>query len=147
MSQVIGLIASSTAGARAAFKLLSQTRITYRDSAISAGAVGKVKGGDRLPYVNDVGGDNFAPLGSLDWQVHVYGAMAPSFREALAAEGIELHAFPWTAAAQSAGFMRDAAYLARPDGHIALAMQTQDAGSFARYLGDLGIKPRSITGR
>ena len=45
-------------------------------SPLSEGRAGAVHGGDRLPWVapRDAGEpDNFAPLGSLDWQAHVYG--------------------------------------------------------------------------
>ena len=44
-----------------------------RQSALSEGRAARIAGGDRLPFVPADGGDNFAPLASLDWQVHVYG--------------------------------------------------------------------------
>ena len=67
----------------AAFRLVSQTRIAYHGSALSEGAAGEVHGGDRLPWAQTgEGTDNFAPLQSLDWQVHVYGEAGPALREA-----------------------------------------------------------------
>src|SRR5262249_21382634 len=56
---------------RAQFRLVSQTRIAYRSSPLSDGSAGAVHAGDRLPWVEGI--DNFAPLTSLDWQLHVYG--------------------------------------------------------------------------
>jgi 2-polyprenyl-6-methoxyphenol hydroxylase-like FAD-dependent oxidoreductase len=53
------------------FRKISQVEIRYTDSPLSEGKAGKVHGGYRLPWTGpDV--DNFAPLRSLDWQVHVY---------------------------------------------------------------------------
>ena len=37
---------------------------------------------------------------------------------------------------------RDGAYLVRPDGHVALAADTQDPQAFERYIAALAIKPR-----
>ena len=37
-----------------------------------------VHGGDRLPWAGKSGIDNFAPLRSLDWQLHIYGDIDPS---------------------------------------------------------------------
>jgi hypothetical protein len=55
---------------RARFRLVSQVRIAYRESPLSDGSAGEVHAGDRLPWVE--GANNFAPLPSLGWQVHVY---------------------------------------------------------------------------
>ncbi len=56
------------------FRTVSQIGINYRHSPLSAGKAGAVRGGDRLPWVRTTTGhDNFAPLTSLTWQVHVYG--------------------------------------------------------------------------
>ena len=64
---------------RAQFRLVSQTRIAYRASPLSDGAAGTVHAGDRLPWVEGI--DNFAPLRSLDWQLHVYGTATAGLRE------------------------------------------------------------------
>ena len=42
-----------------------------------------------------------------------------------------------------AGLTRNAAYLVRPDGHVGLVKETQDAQAFAAYVARLGIKPRN----
>jgi len=132
----------TTIGAHTFFKTVSQIAIQYRKSAISVGNAGKIRGGDRLPYIVDDNSDNHAPLASLDWQVHVYGKTRTTFARALAMRGIPVHAFAWSDAAEKAGFTRNGAYLVRPDGYIALAAPRQSAGLFARYLAELRIKPR-----
>ena len=60
------------------FRTVSQIGVQYRHSPLSEGAAGSVRGGDRLPWVETgANEDNFAPLASLDWQVHVYGEPRP----------------------------------------------------------------------
>ena len=56
-----------------------------------------------------------------DWQVHVYGEPSAPVREEAGMLGLPVHAFEWTKRADAAGLERDAAYLVRPDGDVALA--------------------------
>ena len=58
----------------------------------------RVHGGDRLPWVSPdaSGADNFAPLTSLDWQVHVYGDAPREIHAACKERSLPLHVFPWT---------------------------------------------------
>ncbi|MCA1407176.1 FAD-dependent monooxygenase [Ensifer sp. IC3342] len=150
MPKMIALLVANRAGARLAFRTVSQIGIAYRESAISRGGAGRLRGGDRLPYVEglaDAGkGDNFAPLSSLDWQIHIYGAASPAFRAALAPTGIPVHAFPWTPAVGEAGLSRDAAYLVRPDGHVAVAVETQDPVTLLGYIAEFAISIGAATG-
>jgi 2-polyprenyl-6-methoxyphenol hydroxylase-like FAD-dependent oxidoreductase len=142
MPKILNIALHTSFGSRAFFGVISQAAIQYRAGPISSGVAGKVSGGDRLPYVPTVSGDNFEPLRSLDWQVHVYGEVNSEFRAMLASTGIPVHAFAWSDAAEKAGLQRDAAYLVRPDGHVALASPVQGAASFQRYLAGLAIRPR-----
>lgn len=129
------------------FRTVSQTAIRYRESALSEGVAGAVHGGDRLPWVRldgeRPGADNFTPLESLDWQVHVYGEPAAGVREACAARDLALHAFPWRPAMASAGLARDAVYLVRPDGYVALADARAEPARLAAYLDGRGVRPRA----
>ncbi|MCK8785092.1 FAD-dependent monooxygenase [Roseomonas sp. NAR14] len=127
------------AARRAFFRALSQLRISYRDGPLAGGAAGEVHGGDRLPWVRHVAGDNFEPLAALDWQLHVYGTPAPALREAAEARGLALLAFPWDPAAAAAGLAEDAAYLVRPDGYVGLAMAQQDPAVLAAWLDRHGL--------
>jgi hypothetical protein len=106
---------------------------------LSEGRAGSVRGGDRLPWVtaggtSDIGSDNFSPLTSLDWQVHVYGAAAGPLSEVCARRGLALHTFPWQAATSRAGLVRGAVYLVRPDGYVGLADPEASPARVERYL-------------
>ena len=86
------------------FRTVSQIGVNYRDSPLSEGAAGAVQGGDRLPWVETgPGEDNFAPLTSLAWQVHVYGEPRPGLAEACAELRLPLHVFAWQPAMRRAG--------------------------------------------
>jgi len=117
----------------AQFRLVSQIRINYRDSsALNSGSAGKMRGGDRLPWVASQ--NNFQPLNSLDWQIHIYGVANSAFRGLSARWRLPLCVFESTKQTESAGFVPDALYLVRPDGHIALAQPEQNLQELERYL-------------
>ncbi len=123
------------AARRTQFRLVSQTRIHYRESsALSSGTAGEIQGGDRLPWVDSQ--DNFQPLSSLDWQIHVYGAATGALQELARRWNVPFHSFAWDKPTQSAGLARDAAYLIRPDGHIALASPEQNVEELEKFLGE-----------
>jgi len=119
------------------FRAFSQAAVNYRGSNLSAGRAGAVHGGDRLPWVKaDLNGfrDNFAPLTSLDWQVHVYGRAAPEIQAVCSGQKLPLHVFPWHPGMGRTGLQRNAAYLLRPDGYVALANPEGSAMAVASYL-------------
>jgi 2-polyprenyl-6-methoxyphenol hydroxylase-like FAD-dependent oxidoreductase len=121
----------------ALFRVVSQTRIRYPDSALSEGHAGGVRGGDRLPWVGTL--DNYAPLRSLDWQLHAYGALGAQLRTLCERLAIPVQVFAWNAEAQAAGFARDATYLVRPDGYVALALDGDDAARLQSYVARAGL--------
>jgi 2-polyprenyl-6-methoxyphenol hydroxylase-like FAD-dependent oxidoreductase len=130
---ILPLALRLSAARRAQFRLVSQVRITYREGPLSDGSAGSVHAGDRLPWVEGV--DNFAPLGSLDWQVHVHGTAPAALRSFAAGSGLPLHEWPWTQAARRAGLERNAFYLVRPDGHVGFARRGPDVEGLRSYLG------------
>jgi 2-polyprenyl-6-methoxyphenol hydroxylase-like FAD-dependent oxidoreductase len=111
------------------FRTVSQISVNYRGSQLSQGRAGSIEGGDRLPWLKMDGSDNFALLSSLAWQVHVYGDAAPELRSACAGRRLPLHVFVWHDAMADAGVERDAIYLVRPDGYVALATPAPDAAA------------------
>jgi len=123
--RVLPALVSGEAFRRLMFRTLSQTAIEYRHGPLAGREApgGRVRSGDRLPWIPAAhlatDADNFAPLGSLDWQVHVYGHASPALVEAAARWCVPVHVFPWSEAADAAGLARDHAYLLRPDGHVA----------------------------
>jgi 2-polyprenyl-6-methoxyphenol hydroxylase-like FAD-dependent oxidoreductase len=133
------------------FRTVSQTAMHYRASTLSEGRAGRLHGGDRLPWVvfDPDGGrgwtDNFAPLTSLDWQLHVYGNISPRTVDVCEARSLALHVFPWTMAANRAGLAKDAVYLIRPDGYVALADADPSSVALERYLTRLRLRPRAPT--
>jgi len=125
------------AARRAQFRLVSQTRITYRGSPLCDGSAGDVHAGDRLPWVEGL--DNFAPLTSMGWQVHVYGEASSGIRAFAASVNLPLHEWPWTREAGKAGLARDAVYLVRPDGHVGFASREPETEALQGYLARFGI--------
>jgi 2-polyprenyl-6-methoxyphenol hydroxylase-like FAD-dependent oxidoreductase len=121
---------------RLMFRTVSQTAVNYRASSLSEGHAGKVHGGDRLPWVKSEANrvDNFASLTSLDWQVHVYGDAAPEIRAVCQDHKLALHVFAWGPEASRTGLRRNAVYLVRPDGYVALADPEASANAVASYL-------------
>jgi 2-polyprenyl-6-methoxyphenol hydroxylase-like FAD-dependent oxidoreductase len=128
---------------RFAFRTVSQIEINYRQSSLSAGRAGTLCGGDRLPWVQvgPTGTDfNFGALSSLAWQAHVYGAASPELLKACHDRGVPLHVFEWLAPMKRAGLERDAAYLIRPDGYIALAVEHGEPTAINDYLSARNIR-------
>ena len=119
------------------FRAISQTAVSYRGSSLSEGRAGAVHGGDRLPWVKpdlNGSGDNFTPLTSLDWQVHVYGDASPEIQAMCADRKLPLHVFSWRPEMGRASLQRNAIYLLRPDGHVALADPESRAMAITSYL-------------
>ncbi|HLK40221.1 MAG TPA: FAD-dependent monooxygenase [Polyangiaceae bacterium] len=126
------------------FEAVSQIGIEYRDSPWSEGRAGAVRAGDRLPWASHAGTgeeDNFAPLTSLDWQVHVYGAPPSGLASACETSRLALHSFP---PAEEASLQIGAVYLVRPDGYLGGVFKGHDATqNFVRYLEVHGIRARA----
>jgi len=127
------------------FRTLSQTAIRYPESALSRGGAGSVHAGDRLPWVELANGlgDNYAPLSSLDWQLHMYGSVPAAVEQACRHKRLALHAFAWRPSMQRAGLARDGVYLVRPDGYVAFADAASDATALLRYLDEWRIATRA----
>src|ERR1700704_1748429 len=89
------------------FRTVSQTAVDYRTSTLSQGRAGRVHGGDRLPWVKTSSsgfeGDNFKPLTSLDWQVHIYGNAGSETRAVCGQRRLPLHVFGWQRAMGRSG--------------------------------------------
>ena len=145
--RVLPVLFSMNVTRRFMFRTVSQTAIEYRRSNLSADVAGKIRAGDRLPWIklgpSPAGHpDNFAPLASLDWQLHVYGDVAPAMSSVCKATRLTLHSFPWQKAMRSAGLARNAVYLIRPDGYVGFADPDANAARLQQYLSDWQIRPR-----
>jgi 2-polyprenyl-6-methoxyphenol hydroxylase-like FAD-dependent oxidoreductase len=134
---------------RAFFRMLSQLAIEYHDSWLSTGHAGRVRGGDRLPWVEWIGDDgnrhdNYQFFTSLDWQLHWYGELPPAVHDSCETLGLTVYEFPWRPQFKEAGLLRNAMYLMRPDEHIALAHPTADIAVLEQYLTKIGFAPRPV---
>lgn len=123
------------------FRVVSQTTLDYRESPLSQGKAGGVEGGDRLPWLSVGTEDNYASLAAIQWQVHVYGEAKADLTRWCARQGIALHVFAWEHAYEKAGVARNAAYLLRPDNHVALADPEGEVSTLSRYFEAHGVMP------
>jgi 2-polyprenyl-6-methoxyphenol hydroxylase-like FAD-dependent oxidoreductase len=144
---LIPLLFRSRIVRRLMFRTVSQTAVNYRGSTLSEGRAGQVRGGDRLPWVEaalpGIEADNFTPLASLDWQVHVYGEASAEIRSVCDRRTLPLHVFPWRRAMHRAGLRRNAVHLVRPDGYVALADPARGAKTVSAYLDLRKLRPRT----
>jgi 2-polyprenyl-6-methoxyphenol hydroxylase-like FAD-dependent oxidoreductase len=127
------------------FRTVSQITVNYRASALSSGAVGRVHGGDRLPWALAGGRDNYEPLAAIRWQVHVYGTAREPLTLWCQEHGVPLHVLPFAAAHAAAGLTRDALYLLRPDTYVALAEASQDPAVLERYCRERALLPGGVS--
>jgi 2-polyprenyl-6-methoxyphenol hydroxylase-like FAD-dependent oxidoreductase len=122
------------------FRLVSQCMLNYHGSPLSSGSAGKVQGGDRLPWAAGAAIDNYAPTGTIDWQVHVYGEAGDGLENWCHRTGLPLHVFAWERAHEHAGLARDAVYLLRPDGYVALVEPSARVDALQRYFHEIGYR-------
>ena len=121
---------------------IDESPVTGESTPVRKGAgapvfAGTIHGGDRLPWVAWPDTDNFVSLQSMEWQLHIYGAARPDFLAVAKSLALPCHEFAWADAAERAGLPRDAAYLVRPDGHVALALP--DAGRLRTFVVSYGL--------
>ena len=144
--RILPALLSSDVSRRFLFRTVSQIGVNYRASNLSEGRTGKLHAGDRLPWIQlpdnpkNEYPDNFAPLSSLNWQVHIYSTwMCPDVRRLSMQRGFAFHVFPWQPSFAATGLAENAAYLIRPDGYIAFADPAAKARTLAAYLDAQGL--------
>ncbi len=122
------------------FRTVSQITLNYRGGPLSRGAAGHVHGGDRLPWVQIDGTDNFRSLAAMAWHVQVYRSSNPELTAWCASRMIPLRVMAWRPEHEKAGLARDALYLLRPDSYVALADGSASPSVLDRYFSDIGIR-------
>ncbi|HEX3904596.1 MAG TPA: FAD-dependent monooxygenase [Polyangia bacterium] len=147
--RLLGALVPRKAVRRFMFRAVSQIEINYRDGALASGRAGKIRAGDRMPFVPAAAGppDNLQPLPSPGWQVQVHGELDGTLRAAAEAEEIALRLYPWTPAAEAAGLARNAAYLMRPDGYVGWCDRHPSAPGLTGYLRTHGLRPAKLAVR
>ena len=138
---IIPAVFALPAARRFLFRTVSQTMVNYRTSHLNVGRAGGIYGGDRLPWLGHYSTDNFAPLSSLDWQVHVYGDAPPEVRAVCTQHSLPLRVFSWHPEFSRVGILRGAVYVVRPDGYVGLATREGGATAIASYLATRRIAP------
>jgi 2-polyprenyl-6-methoxyphenol hydroxylase-like FAD-dependent oxidoreductase len=132
---------------RFAFRVISQTGIRYRTSALSASLEGwpdgAPRGGDRFPWLQLVFGagapeDLFEKLDDTRVTLIVIGQPAPPEDALGLGDLLRLLAIPGhpdnDAELARVRIPRPSFYLLRPDGHVGLCGARADAGVIARYV-------------
>ncbi len=112
------------------FKILSQIRITYRNSDLSSGQGTNVQSGDRLPFVEG----NFESLQSLNWQIHVYGKATEKLKKSMRKKDFSVHEFSWNPDMKKVGLQKSTLYVIRPDGYIGFISSEQRVDLLHQYL-------------
>jgi 2-polyprenyl-6-methoxyphenol hydroxylase-like FAD-dependent oxidoreductase len=123
------------------FRTVSQINVNYRKSPLSECRAGPLRAGDRLPWVKMFqGGDNFGPLSSLSWQVHIYGEPKAGVEKVCRNLELPIHSFIWSPAMAKAGFTQNGLYLVRPDGYLALVDSNGSSDGLADYSRGHGLR-------
>lgn len=128
------------------FRRVSQIAVDYRNCDLNQGRAGDVAGGDRLPWIafaeeSGKHRDNYETLNALDWQAHVYGQPSRELVQFCAERKLALHIFAWRPDMKDAGLRKNAIYLIRPDGYIAMAHARGEAARLRSYLDKWHIQP------
>lgn len=116
------------------FKTVSQINLNYHHSEISEGRSGRVKAGDRLPWLPLEDGDNHEYLNSVDWQIHVYGKLTREIKRLSDRTGIPVHYTPWVKSFKDRRIKKNSVFLIRPDGYIAAATVIQRPKILSDYI-------------
>ncbi|HFG8913882.1 TPA: FAD-dependent monooxygenase [Staphylococcus argenteus] len=108
------------------FKTISQTNLNYHQSELSTGEYGKIKGGDRLPWIYNENIDNFVPLKSYDWQIHLYGTMTQDVKQLAYETGVPMYNVPWNKSMYAKGIKENSVFLVRPDSYVSVATDAKN---------------------
>lgn len=144
LPRLLPLLFRFAAVRRRLYCLVSQTAISYPHSALSVGRRGRVKAGDRLPWLPaGAGRGNFDGLRDLAWQVHVYGSPQDWLQGLCRARAVPLRVFPWDRPVGRAGLRKDWVYVVRPDGHVGMVQRGVDATRVTAYFDawSIGARP------
>ncbi|GAA5010756.1 FAD-dependent monooxygenase [Acinetobacter puyangensis] len=119
------------------FKIMSQISLSYENSPLSLGKVGKIEAGQRLPWLKTASMDNFDSLNQMIWQIHVYGQVTADVQQWAVQHHIVIQQFAWQAEFKHAGFTEDMVILLRPDSYIAVVSCAEDAVDLLQQVTEL----------
>jgi hypothetical protein len=133
---------------KAAFRVVSQTGIHYRNSSLSQSTESPPRGapraGDRFPWLRLKSSENgpvedlFQKLDDTRFSLIVIGQLVPSQEAIGLGDLLRLHAIPADPVNEAelahAQIPRPSFYLVRPDGYVGLCGGRLDAAAVARYV-------------
>ena len=131
----------------ALFRIISQTMLEYHHSPLSKGDAGKIRGGDRLPWLAPEGYDNYVPLREMTWQIHILGTATKELVDWCEAHAIPLHNMAWKQEYADKGFAENAVYLIRPDTWIAMVDQQGRLSAITDYFTALGFERVALSSK
>ena len=123
------------------YKTISQTAIHYKHSDVSTGNYGNIAGGDCLPWIHIDSIDNFEPLKSRTWQIHIYGKLTQELKQFAYDSQLPIYHIPWVTQMSQKDIQRDAVFLVRPDGYISVATNSYDVEPLKQMIEKYHIKP------
>ncbi|ATY61119.1 family FAD-binding monooxygenase [Cordyceps militaris] len=125
-----------------AFHSLSQFILDYTGTTLAGASptVGTVKAGERLPWVQIDGQDNHQSLAHIEWQLHVYGTADEQLTTWCKAAGLRLTVLEWAPEYATAGLLKDAVYLLRPDTYVALIDTEADPTNIEQYFSERQLR-------
>jgi hypothetical protein len=153
-TQILARIAAFVMGReriqKAAFRVVSQTGIHYRNSSLSQSTEspprGALRAGDRFPWLrlkfseNGPVEDLFQELDDTRFNLIVIGQTAPTGGTAGLGDLVCLHAIPADRVNEKelrhAKIPQPSFYLLRPDGHVGLCGGRLDSAAIARYISE-----------
>ena len=127
MPRLLPMLFKRPAFRRLLFRVMSQTRISYRGTSLNTGVLGAVHSGDRLPWIRQQ--DNYAALKTLDWQLHCYGDARLDLLNWCERYKMPLHFF-----LPADPFKAGTLCLVRPDGYIGWVGHSTDLHTLSRYV-------------
>ena len=127
MPRLLPMLFKRPAFRRLLFRVMSQTRISYRGTSLNTGVLGAVHSGDRLPWIRQQ--DNYAALKTLDWQLHCYGDARLDLLNWCERYKMPLHFF-----LPADPFKAGTLCLVRPDGYIGWVGHSTDLLALSRYV-------------
>jgi hypothetical protein len=74
----------------------------------------------------------------------VYGEANKNLQSTCRELNLPLHTFAWSGAAEGAGLERNALYLVRPDGYIALASSDDDARDLRAFAEEFQLRFKDL---
>lgn len=132
------------------FQTVSQIGAGYPDSSLNG--LGspcsgiELRAGQRLPWVSGGDMDTHDPLPFPRWHIVRFVERADEKSTAAIGRNVPIRTYEYVEEAGAKGFVRDKAYLVRPDGHVALVLDGVQDKQLGDYLERWGVNREYSSG-